>query len=227
MVFYTYNKHIGIIECFQDYIKKDFPLCSGVTASPDDVMLEFAEGLSESNSMSLSNLVSSYVDPPFWLMLDHTENTFMHSHITSSAEPTLLESFIMSPYNDPNTVLGDIKTIVTLTQGPTTCDHFSSWDSNVNPVSVNVSVYSQTCDTTLVANSVNMNDMIATKWIPLLQAGSNVLPPLSKTLQIYGFKDRTPTFDCIWQFNGSITNSNVMFDLNGLQKLFYQVKLPV
>ncbi len=223
---YTFAKHIGIIEAFQEYLRKELPSCNGVSGSPDEVMVEFSKELSAEEIAHLNTLVATYNDPSYWLYFDHTENMFMSTHYTSSTTPTLLESFIISPYETNNIVLGDIKTIVQIVPNEHTLQHFSTWDSNMDPVSVTLEIFDYTDKTHLIENSLNLNYAVAQEWIPLIQAGSNVLPTIAKTIQLYGLKDENPGSDCIWQFHGHISNSNLSFNFSGLQKIYYQILLP-
>jgi hypothetical protein len=223
MAQYSFGKHVGILQAFDKYIKDDFPSCNGIatTGNYDEVLVEFPEELAPSEYVSLSNTVANYTDPSYFLDFDHTDNLFMHTHMVSSATPTLLESFIISPYQTETMVLGDMKSIVQLNTDNVA--HWASWNSNTEPVHVSISIYDYTDKKNLITTSLDLNSTVASEWVPLAQAGSNFLPPIAKTLHMYGLKDENPGSDCIWQFLGSITSSNAAFDLNGLQKIYYNI----
>jgi hypothetical protein len=228
MVQYAYSKHIGLIDAFQNTIEKTFPACNGVTVAPDEVTVEFPDVLSEQDQISLSNLVSSYVDPSYWLSLDHTENMPMYTSQHSNLDMEDIISFITSPseHDDNDIVLGDMKTIVQLIPNSNLISYIGSSNWNNDPIAVTLAISNYTNNTFITSNSVNFNNTIDTQWIPLIQAGSNNLPAIVKTIQLYGLKDHKPSFDNIWQIAGSCTNSNIKYRLQSLQKIFYEVRLP-
>lgn len=219
----AFNKSITIYPAFDAFLKNHFPTCLGITGNSESVTAVFSDVLSESDQASLSNLVSSYSNPPYWLELDHTESSPLMTNAITSTSNVIMQSVIVSQYGQTNIVLDNMKTIVRYsTENPA---YFATWNSNIDPIVFNLSINNYTTNNIVTDISANINTDVAT-WKQMAIAGSNTLPDIFKTIQIYGLKDKIPNYDCIWLFQGSITNSNVAVSLNSLQKLFYQIQLP-
>lgn len=218
---FAFNKAITIYPAFDAYLRNNFPTTfNGITGGSDTVTALFTEPLSEVQQATLSNLVSNYVNPSYWLELDHTESSPLMSEPTISPSNVLMQSIIVSQYGQVNIALDNMKTIVRYSaQDPA---YFATWDSNQSPVTFNLTIDNYTTGNNVTIVSTNINNELAT-WKAMAQAGSNSLPDIFKTVQIYGLKDMIPNYDNIWLFKGSITNSNVAASLNSLQKLFYNV----
>lgn len=224
MAEFPFTKSITLYPAFDAFLKQNFPSTYlGISGGNDQVTVVFSEPISESEQVTLSNLVAGYSNPPYWLELDHTEGSALMSEPTNSTTSSLMQSIIVSPYGQTNIVLDNMKTIVRYTTNNPS--YFATWDSNVNPISFTLDVYNHTRNLPVTSVSVNINNQID-QWKQYAVAGSNVLPDIFKTVQLYGLKDYVPNYDCIWLFNGAITNSNVFASLNSLQKLFYQVQWP-
>ena len=175
---------------------------------------------------ALNMIIADYTDPSYWLELDHTENHSLRSITTNETScQTFLDTFIIAPYAHDNVVMGSMKTVVRCTTPDPSW--VSSWNAATSPISVEVCVHCGTTGRDISSNSMDISADIDAAWRPMVAAGSNTVPPLYKSIQLYGFKDASPNSDCIWHLTGSVSDSNVCIDLNGLQKLFYQVVMPL
>ena len=220
---FNFNKSITIYPAFDAFVKKHFSTCLGIGGGSTNVNVVFSSILTNEEQVSLSNLVSNYVNPSYWLDLDHTESAPLTTEFINSSTPSVLQSIIVSPYGQPNIVLDNFKSIIRYTTNNTS--YFSNWDSNIDPINFTLILHNYNNNSEIKSVTANINADIY-NWKTMVQAGSNTLPDIYKTIQIYGLKDVVPGYDTIWLFKGSISNSNVNASLNGLQKLYYQVTLP-
>lgn len=197
------------------------------TPDADRVTTHFTEPLSAEEQATLAAAIAEWVDPPFWLELERTENTLMRSIQTSETHcSTFLETFIMSPYleHERDVVMGSMKTIVR-------CDTADlswvpAWDPTTSPITIDVCLYCGTTERTLSSASVDMSAALDEAWRPLALAGSNVGPAVYKSAQLYGLDSCNPSSDRIWHLQGGVSDSNVTINLNGLQRLYYYIVLP-
>ena len=217
---FNYNKAISIYSAFDAYLRSHFPTTlDGITGSSTEVSVIFKTELSQEDQTLLHDLVEAYVNPSYWLDLDHTESAPLTSPPTNSSDLVVLQSIIVSSLSgNPNIVLANMKSIIRYsTQNPT---YFQTWDPIEAPIIFTLEIYNYTTQSLVKTVSTNVTNEIQA-W-----KTDNTAPDIFKTVQIYGLKDLIPNFDCIWLFKGSINNSNVYASMNGLQKLYYQLILP-
>jgi hypothetical protein len=221
---FTFDKHIGIFNSFQNYISNAHSNVLGLSGDANSITVVFSSNLNPDQIISLSNNVVNYNDPSYWLNLDHTNNFPLFSEQINSTTGTTLQSFILSPYDQDNIVIGSLKTICKYNTSD--LSYFANFNSNISPMKFSLSLCNVTKNQFITSNSTDINEEIQSKWVPLANAGCNFAPPIFKTIQLFGLKDYTPGSDCMFNLNGHVSDSNLYVNLNGLQQLYYQVELP-
>lgn len=218
--YYIYEKELRHTGAFAEFLTShfgsDFFAVDGVP--PFDrplVKLVFNRELTEAEIAQLTTLVTNYVSPTYWLRLSHTDNQFLNSPATNSTDLHVCQSFIISPYNTADVVMGDLKTIIKYE----TNDHtaFADWDPQTNPITFTLQLFDYTQNQVIYTTTQNITDII-TNW----KNGSS--EAYWRTVQIYGMKDASPGSDAIWQIKLSISDPRVYVSLNGMQRIFYNVE---
>ena len=165
----------------------------------------------------LQTYISDYVDPEVWLTLDHIDNQYLTTTISNSSEPVIMQTFIISPESD-GTVLDQMKTVVQCSTSDITM--FQNWNSNVNPITIDLCLYNFSESNILKQYSYDQNH-IGTSWSNAANNGTVGAASNWNIIQLYSILDVLPTSDCIWQIKSSISNSNVYHGFNSIQKLYY------
>lgn len=227
---YIFNKQVRLYDALNAQLKSTFGANSAGLSSADglSITVYMNSPLSGEDEARLGQLVAKYVDPPYWLELDRTENHALRSLPTNASNCSVfLETFIMSPYIDNQLVMGSMKTIVRCSTQDAAW--VTAWDPNTQPVRVEVRLHCGSTGRDITSNAIDVTAELDAAWRGPVSAGSNALdlPAVYKSVQLFGLKDACPSSDRIWHLQGAISNSNVSIDLHGLQKLFYQVVLPV
>lgn len=220
---YSFTRYVGIPAACFDYISKLFPNANGYSYSEGVLEVSFPTSLNSLELQELTQKISEYQDPDYWLDLYNTETYPFQSIVCDSQELIDMQAIIVTPYNQNGVVLGSMKTIVKYN-----CKNHAAFVSNpTEPIKFNLVMNDYSSGNSNICNvETDITNEVQNIWVPMVQAGSNVLPSIYKTTQIYGLKDLCPGADCIWTFQSSISNSNVTATINSLQKLFYYVTYP-
>ncbi len=217
---YTFTKELHLADAFTDFLQKTYgELYTGwENVPPFDypiVRIHFTRELTQEEQDLLAQRINDYVSPSYWLDLHHTENQFLTSLPSNNTVDTVIQSFIVSPYNTSDYVMGDLKTIVKYETPDISA--FNDWDPNQTPITCTVELYDYTQQQSIYRTTENINFIIS-GW---LQNNNN--DPYWKTTQIYGLKDANPGSDAIWQIKMSVSDPRVYISLNGMQKIYYTV----
>lgn len=181
------------------------------------------DGTSEEIQNSLINSFASYSEPERWFMFHHSDDHFLTTQEISSTDYQLVQSYIQSPNSDDaaaagstdKTVLCDMKVIAHVSTTDTSL--FSSLDLENEPVTISFKVHDKTRNVDIAEETVSINEFVSA-W--QTQSPSGPVEDF-KTIQLYGLRDQTATYACIWQFFVKVSNPNVNVTLNGIQKLYY------
>ncbi len=229
---YTFDKSVRLPSAFNARLAQLLGARSLGSSTPDAdrVTVYVSEPLDAQELAQLAQLVQAWEDPPYWLELERTENHSMRSAKTSDpAVSTFLETFIMSPYleDDGGVVMGSIKTVVRCWTADLAW--MAAWDPAAAPIHVDVQLYCGTLQRTLASATLDISADLEAAWRSLAGAGAGAgdPPPVYKSVQLYGLKDCNPSSDRVWHLQGAVSNANVTINLNGLQRLFYHVVLPM
>lgn len=181
------------------------------------------DGTSEDIQNSLVNSFANYSEPARWFMFHHSDDHFLTTQEIATTDYQLVQSYIQSPNSDDmsaagstdKTVLCDMKVIAHLSTTDTSL--FTGLDLEAEPVTVSFKIHDKTRNVVISEETVNINQIISA-WQTKSPSGPE---EEFKTIQIYGLRDQTATFACIWQFFVKVSNPNVSISLNGIQKLYY------
>lgn len=217
MVTYNYVKQVTKIVAFNDYIFRLFPIPAVINAVGDNISISFSEQLSTENLTLLNTLVTDYTDPAEFLVLDHTETLSGVSGKTNLTTPFDVQSLIFPGKNSGNgSVIDSIKFILKL----------STLDVGVASGitgQVNIEIYDQTRDITLVSLNVNV-DEIFTDWTTRAGNGETGMRCNYKSVQISDLHGSIPDHDCIWIYRVTVPNTLVYARLDSLQRLYYIIE---
>lgn len=180
----------------------------------------------------LTRAVQEYKDPSSWWTLHSTENLFLGTPLVNSQEPTVVQTFIVSPpSSDTAGVLDSIKTML-LCQCTDVRD-FEFWNSDNNntddaagPASgarcwATIELYDLTQMQTVVKHEQSLDD-VCSEWRALaVDKHASGKGESWKAVQLYGLKGMMPGADAVWQFKLHVSNPMISVSLNGMQKLYY------
>lgn len=222
MAAYQYLKEIHFTDAFTQYLQNTYgSLFDHFEFVPpfDDPIIRifFNRELTEEEHTLLTSRINAYVSPTYFLRFSHTDNAFLESSPTNSTIPIVVQSFIISPYNTADLVMGELKTIIKYE-----CDNLSVFDSfnpeQDPPFTCTLQLYDYTNNNVIYTATENIN-FIVQQW-----KTDNKSDPYWKTLQIYGLKDVAPGSDAIWQIKLSVSDPRINVCLNGMQRIFYNVE---
>lgn len=219
MASYTFLKELHLSVAFTDYLQKTYGdlYVEWNNVPPFDqplVRITFSRELTQEEQDLLASRIEAYVSPSYWLTLHHTENQFLTSLPSNTTTLAAIQSFIVSPYNTSDYVMGDLKTILKYETPDVSV--FNDWDPETHPITCTVQLYDYTQNQVIYNTVENINTIIS-GW------KNNNVDPIWKTTQIYGLKDANPGSDAIWQIKIAVSDPRVYVSLNGMQKIFYSV----
>lgn len=217
---YQFNKQILKLNAFDDYLKNNLnSLYVSFSFVPPfiepKIEIVTSRDLTTEEQTTLTNLVNSYVDPDKWLVLHHTDNQFFSSDITSSQTPVVVQSFIVSPFNTSEYVMGCLKTIVKI--DAVNAADFSDWNGSPN-ISYTLELFDFTNNQSVQTTTHVLNDII-NGW-----KQNNLTDPTWETVQLYGLENMSPGSDSIWNIKLSVSDPRLAIQLNSMQKLYYTVE---
>lgn len=220
---YTFDKAITKAAAFNAYLRARTPNFNGVVNSPSQVTIFTTQELSEQDRSKLQSDIEAYIDPEYWLVLDHTESIPFTSSVSSGSSPFVIQSYIESPPNtNDGTVCDSIKTIIEYSTSDVTV--FSNWDVNTHPLTATFDIYCLSYNNVVVSVDINLNE-VGQKWKDDANNGKTGPAIYWKSLQLVGLKDKYPVdADCIRQYRISLSDTNISAKMNCLQKLFYVVE---
>ncbi len=220
MASYTFTKELHLSAAFTDYLEKTYGelYVSWSNVPPFDeplVRITFARELTQEEQDLLASRINSYVSPTYWLDLHHTDNQFLTSLPSNTTTLAAIQSFIVSPYNTSDYVMGDLKTIIKY-ETPD-LNSFDGWNPETEPITFTLELYDYTQQQVIYSTTESINNIVTT-WLQ-----NNNTEPVWKTTQIYGLKDANPGSDAIWQIKLAVSDPRIFVSLNGMQKIFYTV----
>lgn len=226
MSVYTYTKTIAKPLAFEAYLKKNIDWVDayqGFSQSGEQIYIQSSYALSDDQVAQLDTLVADYVDPPYWLVFDHTVTMPMMSPYTGDPQNTIvneqdvLQTFIFTNQNTPTLVLDAIKTVVEYNT-----DNVGNFIDVSNAfVTFNISDCTRMVD---IANTVVPLGAINDDWTQQALNGNTNQSIMFKSTMFDGLMNKPPNYDCIWQIRCEPSHSNFFrCRINSLQYLFYQV----
>lgn len=167
-------------------------------------------------------LVNDYVDPSVFLQFHHTETIALHSHFTkdtdisSSDDLSIIQTLIFSANKcNGGDVLDTAKTVVEYY-----CPNPQLFTETSG--SIILELYDITRDVIISSQTIDLEE-IATNWNTLAASGSTSPNTMYKSFSFTGLMNKTPSYDCIWQFRGVASHASFTFRINGLQYIYYDI----
>ena len=218
---YLVNRPAVIIpDCLNSYLYEHVPHFSGVISDDTRITLTTSQELTPEQLAEATQWTLDYVDPPFWLALDHTDVSGLISATTNSLTPQVVHSFIATRADPSNNIVLDcFKTIIEYTVDDVSA--FATWNATTNPLTVYLDIYNETDGVTVVSTSETV-DLIGEKFRTAALDGKTGPFTAWKTYQLTGMRDKFPgEADCIWQYKIGISMSNVTVRMSSIQKIYY------
>ena len=220
------NIRVSILDALDNYLKtNDAPLYVNINVSGTTVTVNTSDTLTSEQLTTLTNLVNSYLEPPYYLTFARTESNALHSHYTNDSDlveatngSKIVQTMIFTNRNTLNgEVLDCAKTIL----------EFSTSNIqdfiNTTTGSTELSIYDITRDYLISTQTIDISN-IATQWNALAQAGITTGNTVFQSTVCPGLLNKTTNYDCIWQFR---LTSSPFFNvrMNGLQYIFFNQQL--
>lgn len=218
---YTFTKNISILSAFQKYMKaNNAPLYNGCELTGDQLTVQTTEPLSEGQLITITDLVTNYVEPPYDLDLSHTESIALHSHYTNDQDlvvidgRSIVQTIIFPNRNTEESVLNSMKTVFEYN-----APNLQSF-LNVTSGSVQFEMFDISRNYQVCLQTINISNIVS-DWNTLAQTGSTNGNTVYKSFMCEGLMNQTTDYDCIYQFRMSTSNPDFNLRMNGLQWLFY------
>lgn len=208
---YSFAKTVEKLYALQALLDTSFPVPTSLNASGNELDVVASQPLTSSQAAQLATLVNNYTDPAVFLQLNTTQTMPSTSASTSSAQATPVMTFIFTNQNSIETVLDGIKTVIQVSS--------TIPESITGSVQATVAIHDITRNLQVATQTVDVTSII-TNWQQTAQTG----PATGyTTAQFSGIMNQSASYDCIWQFQLSVTNPSVTVSLNSLQYLLYDV----
>ncbi|CAK0766869.1 hypothetical protein CVIRNUC_003402 [Coccomyxa viridis] len=209
---YSFAKSIQKTYALQALLNSSFPVSTSLNVTDNEVDVETSQPLTSSQAAQLATIINNYTDPAVFLQLNSTQTMPSSSVSTSSSTLTPVMTFIFTNQTTFDQALDGIKTIIQVSSAnPQTVV--------TSPVLVTINIFDITRNIQVASQVVDMTSVV-TNWQQTVQTG----PATGfMTAQFTGIMNKTASYDCIWQFQLSVTDPNVSVNLNALQYLLYDV----
>ena len=208
---YSFAKSVVKLYALQALLNTSFPVPATLNATETEVDVVTSQPLTSSQAAQLATLVNNYTDPAVFLQLNTTQTMPSTSASTNSAQATPVMTFIFSNQNSFEQALDGIKTVIQVSS--------TTPQTITGSVQVTVTIFDITRNIQVATQTVDVTSII-TNWQKTAQTG----PATGYTTAQYsGIMNQSASYDCIWQFQLSVTNPSVTVNLNGLQYLLYDV----
>jgi hypothetical protein len=221
---YNFSKVPALPDAFENYLNvNNAPLFAGFSSTQGVLSILTSDVLTTSQLDMLTTLVNNYIDPPYYLQLDHKNSVPLYSQYTSNKDLAMsdnsllvLQTLIFPGETTEDIVLDEIKTVFEY-HCPNVQNFLNSTTGSLTyqiyDMSRNIEITTQTIDL--------MSEGIIPKWNTLAQTGSTISNSIYKTKQLNGLMNKTPNYDCVWQLR--LSNPTLFSArINGLEYLYFQ-----
>lgn len=226
---YTFTKIVNKSDAFEAYIRTKISwvdVYNGFSTYTDNIVIYVQRELTEQEIADLTIYVNEYIDPEFYLVFDRTDSMALHSDYSNDPSNVVinnkdvLQTFIFTNRNSPETVLDGMKTIVEYNI-PNVQNFVDVLDEDAF---INLEIYDITRDITITNQNIPLNE-IAAKWRQMAQNNSTDSDVVYRSAMFTGLMNKTPDHDCVWQIRGYVQPpEKFAYRINGLQYLFYNVQ---
>jgi len=221
---YTLNLAGSVIyQAFSDYIQNLYPTTFVLYTANDGVtiFLTFNQPMDADQLETLQTQVSSFVNPPYYLVFDHVENHCLATPQNLTIVPIVMQTMIMSQTMQTNGIggqtsyLANMKTVAEIDL-PNVAS-LSNLDPTVTPVNFTLTMQDITRTVQIASVTTDISSVIS-GWL----AGT-ITDPTYHSTQIYGLYGMFPDYDTIVQILGNVNIPNIGLKLNSLQKIYFNV----
>lgn len=217
---YTFTKAIIIFTAFDNYLSTHLDSSyqyDGSSYSDGIVAVNTLIELTSEQNDALTTLVNDYVDPPYYLKLDHTTICNLTSiNYAIDDTPVTFQTFIATNSDTSDIYLGSIKSVFEYH-----CDNVADF-TNITSGSIDFLVKDITRNVDIISTTVNIDNIIS-QWNTLANSGSTTGSTIYKCGFFGGLLNKTPNYDTIWQLSGQVPNFQpFQYKINGIQYLYYE-----
>ena len=178
----------------------------------------FKYPLSSTDLASFTSAMTSYVDPSSWLQFARVDDAPLFTNPTNSSTLVASHTFIASPRTDDSAVIDSMKTVIEYSTSAV--EGFAAFNPN-SANTITVQIYDISRAMVIRSTTFSINSILA-GWQASAATGATGPVSVFKSLQLYTLRNMLP-YDCIWQFQLSVSNPQVFVSLHGLQKIWYYV----
>ena len=208
---YSFAKSVQKLYALQALLNSSFPVPASLNSTDTEVDVVTSQPLTSDQAAQLATLVNNYTDPAVFLQLNTTQTMPSSSSSTSSAVAVPVMTFIFTNQTTFDLALDGIKTILQVSS--------ATPQSITGSVQATITIFDITRNIQVATQIVDVTNII-TGWQQTSQTG----PATGYMTALFtGIMNKSASYDCIWQFQLSVTNPGVTVNLNALQYLLYDV----
>jgi hypothetical protein len=163
---------------------------------------------------TLNTLITNYTDPSVFISFDHATVDNTLSDFSNSLTPLMVKSSIFTSTNTSNQSI-PVDSIKCLLEIKT--DALSNISGTSG--SITLEIYDFTRKVDIVSQTLDISDVISS-W-KTNGPTANIPDPDFKTIQISDLRNQTTNYDCIWNYNLSVSDINISARIHSLQQIYY------
>lgn len=208
---YSFAKSVQKLYALQALLNSSFPVPASLNSTDTEVDVITSQPLTSDQAAQLATLINNYTDPAVFLQLNTTQTMPSSSSSTNSAVAVPVMTFIFTNQTTFDLALDGIKTILQVSA--------ATPQSITGSVQATITIFDITRNIQVATQIVDVTNLI-TGW---QQTNQNGAATGYMTALFTGIMNKSASYDCIWQFQLSVTNPGVTVNLNALQYLLYDV----
>lgn len=203
----AFDAYIRTTEHFESYIYED-----------PNLKVNTTQELTQEEQNTLGTSIGNYVDPEIFLILTSTIPDTTRSESTNSSTPSSLQTFIYSNKNPEG--LGTFNAIKTVLEYSTS--DVTQWSTFTGTLTATLSIYCYTRGITLSTNVIDLT-YIANEWKEMALAEQTGSRSILRTFQIEGLRNVVASYDCLWNYIVSVSDSKLNARIHAKQMLYYDI----
>jgi len=190
----------------------------GLSTSP--TIIEFNRSLTFDEINDLNILMSNYIDPDIFLVLDHTETVALNSNFSNELNNTIIDdkcvfqTIIFKNQNNNSLILDSMKTVIEYN-----CPNVQNY-LNTTSGNISLEIYDITRNYSIGSISLDLNE-IGVHWNTLANENNTSGNIIYRSFQFTELGNICPDYDIILQLRGTQSDSNFDYRLHSLQYLYY------
>lgn len=208
---------IGKVYAFEAQIRNT-PLYDGYSYTDPDLVIYTKESLTNEQLSSLETIVQTYTDPAVFLVLNSTIPDTIRSKTTNSTTPEIVQTFIFTNTNlQGNGTFNAIKTVLEYHT-----DDVSQWADFTGPLTVDFQIYCYTRGISISTFTIDITN-IADSWKQMALNNETGDRTVYRTFLIEGLRNSVATFDCLWNYILTVSDSKLKTTIHAKQMLYYDI----